>query len=156
MNKYYWRPAFTVQVGQASETPEDNWETVALINRMSNSVLDNGQPFEFTVTPMQNVPLGLLKSRDFTSVKLDPSQLAVYYASYKHLAKVALRNASRASSDTGFASRYVTGGLVALGGWAMFRLVRGICRKGGLDVDRADSYGLAGIIPQAPQLVAAR
>ncbi len=156
MNKYYWRPAFTVQVGQSGETPEDNWETVALINRMSNSTLDNGLPFEFTVTPMQNVPLGLLKSRDFTSIKLDPSQLAVYYASYKHLAKVALRNASRASSDTGFASRYVTGALLALGGWAMFRVVRGICRKGGLDVERADSHGLAGTGPRAPQLVAAK
>jgi radical SAM superfamily enzyme YgiQ (UPF0313 family) len=57
MNKYYWRPAFTVQVGQAAETPEDNWETVALINRMSNSEVDEGRPFEFTITPMQNVPV---------------------------------------------------------------------------------------------------
>jgi len=154
MNKYHWRPAFTVQVGQAGETPEDNWETVALINRLSESTLDGGRPFEFTVTPMQNVPLGLLKSRDFASVKLDPSQLAVYYASYRHLAKVALRDASRASNDSNFATRYVTGALVGLGGWAMFRVVRGICRRGGLDIEKASRYGLDGARLQAPMIPA--
>ena len=154
MNKCYWRPAFTVQVGQAGETPEDNWETVALINRMSNSYLDNGLPFEFTVTPMQNVPLGLLKSRDFTSVKLDTSQLAVYYASYKHLAKISLRNAARASSDQGLASRYVSGMMIGLGGWAMFRVVKGICRRGGLDLEKAAKHGLNEPTPQIPMMTA--
>jgi radical SAM superfamily enzyme YgiQ (UPF0313 family) len=157
MNTYYWRPAFTVQVGQADETAEDNWDTVALINQLSNSTLPNGLPFEFTVTPMQNVPLGLLKSRNFSSLKLDPSQLAVYYAAYKHLAKVAARNASKASSESGFASRYITGAMIGLGGWGMFRLVKSICRKGGLDIDKADRYGLAqGERHQAPSLVVAR
>ncbi len=154
MNKYYWRPAFTVQVGQSGETPDDNWETVALINRMSNSVLDNGLPFEFTVTPMQHVPLGLLKSRDFGTITLTPSQLAVYYASYKHLAKMSLRNAARASSDQSLTSRYVSGALVGLGGWAMFRVVRGVCRRGGLDMDKADHYGLDEAKPQAPMIPA--
>ena len=154
MNKCYWRPAFTVQVGQAGETPEDNWETVALINRMSNSYLDNGLPFEFTVTPMQNVPLGLLKSRDVTSVKLDTSQLAVYYASYKHLAKISLRNAARASSDQGLASRYVSGMMIGLGGWAMFRVVKGICRRGGLDLEKAAKHGLNEPTPQIPMMTA--
>ena len=152
MNRHYWRPAFTVQIGQAGETPEDNWETVALINRMSESSLENGTPFEFTVTPMQNVPLGLLKSSDFASEKLDPSQLAVYYASYKHLAKMALRDASRASNDSSFAARYVTGGMIALGGWAMFRLVKRTCRKGGLDLEKAARYGLDGTPLQAPMI----
>ena len=142
MNKCYWRPAFTVQVGQAGETPEDNWETVALINRMSNSTLDNGMPFEFTVTPMQNVPLGLLKSRNFGSVKLDPAQLAVYYASYKHLAKMSVRNAARASSDENLASRYASGVMIGFGGWAMLRLVKRVCMRGGLDLEKADRYGL--------------
>lgn len=154
MNRYYWRPAFTVQVGQADETPEDNWETVALINRMSNSTLDNGLPFEFTITPMQNVPLGLLKSRDFTSLKLDRAQLAVYYAAYKHLAKMSMRNATTASSEQGLATRYVSGALVGLGGWAMFRVVRGVCRRGGLDIEKADRYGLEEPKPQAPMIPA--
>jgi radical SAM superfamily enzyme YgiQ (UPF0313 family) len=148
MNKCYWRPAFTVQVGQVGETPEDNWDTVALINRMSNSTLDNGVPFEFTVTPMQSVPLGLLKSSDFASVKLDVSQLAVYYASYRHLAKVAIRNASHASSEQNFTARHVTGALIALGGWAMFHVVRGICKKGGLDLETAARHGLSGPTPR--------
>ena len=157
MNKCYWRPAFTVQVGQEDETPEDNWETVALVNRMSNSTLDNGLPFEFTIIPMQNVPLGLLKSRDFASVRLNPSQLAVYYACYKHLVKIAIRNASHASSDTSFASRYVTGALIALGAWATFRIVRTICRRGGLDLEKAARHGLSETGQRAPpSLVVAR
>jgi len=154
MNRYYWRPAFTVQVGQPGETPEDNWETVSLINRMSESTLDNGAPFEFTVIPMQNVPLGLLKNRDFKSLKLDQAQLAVYYASYRHLAKVALRDARRASSESNVATRYVTGGMIALGGWAMFRLVKSLCRKGGLDLEKAARYGLDGPSLQTPMIPA--
>jgi hypothetical protein len=81
MNRYCWRPAFTVQVGQIAETPEDNWETGGLINWLSNSRLDDGRPFEFTVTPTQNVPLGRIKSKSVSPTLLDPSQLAVYYAS---------------------------------------------------------------------------
>ncbi len=150
LNKYYWRPAFTVQVGQAGETPEDNWETVALINRMSNSILDDGRPFEFTVTPMQNVPLGLLKSRDFSSVKLERSQLAVYYASYRHLAKIARRDAASASSEQNPVTKYVTGGMMALGAWAMLRVVRNRCLRGGLDLDKVSKYGLNEVLAQAP------
>ena len=152
MNSYYWRHAFTVQVGQAGEAPEDNWETVALINRMSESFLDNGVPFEFTVTPMQNVPLGLLKSRDFTSLKLDQSQLAVYYAAYKHLAKMAVRDASRASNDSSIAARYVTGGMIALGGWAMFHMMKRICKRRGLDLEKASRHGLDATRLQVPMI----
>lgn len=156
MNTYYWRPAFTVQVGQADETPEDNWDTVALINRMSNSTLPNGSPFEFTITPMQHVPLGLLKSRNFSSLKLNTSQLAVYYVSYKHLAKVAARNAPKASSEAGVPSRYLTGAMIGVGGWAMFRLVKSVCKKGGLDLDKADRFGVSPSERlQAPSLMAA-
>ncbi len=154
MNKNYWRPAFTVQVGQAGETPEDNWETVALINRLSNSTTDNGRPFEFTVTPMQNVPLGHLKSRDFSSLKLDKSQLAVYYASYKHLLKIATRDATKASREENPITKYVTGGMMAIGAWAMFRLVKNRCRRNGLDLDKAATYGLERKPQQAPTLTA--
>ena len=152
MNKYYWRPAFTVQVGQAGETAEDNWETVALINRMSNSTLDDGRPFEFTVTPMQNVPLGLLKSRDFSSLKLDRSQLAVYYAAYRHLAKIARRDATSASSEQNPVTKYVAGGMMALGGWAMLRVVKNRCLRGGLDTDTVSRYGLERGPLQAPTI----
>ncbi len=150
MNENYWRPAFTVQVGQAGETSEDNWETVALINLMSNSTLSNGRPFEFTITPMQNVPLGLLKNKSFTSIKLNESQLAVYYASYKHLAKIAVRNATTASDEANAFTRIVTGGLIGLGGWAMFHVVSNICKKGGLDLDKATAYGVSRARLEAP------
>ncbi len=142
LNTYYWRPAFTVQVGQAGETPEDNWDTVALINRMSNSTTESGRPFEFTITPMQNVPLGLLKSRDFSSLKMDHSQLAVYYAAYRHLVKIAMRDATSASAEQNPFTKYVTGGMMALGAWGMFRVVKNRCIKRGLDLEKASRHGL--------------
>jgi radical SAM superfamily enzyme YgiQ (UPF0313 family) len=139
-NKYYWRPAFTVQVGQSEETPEDNWDTVALINRMSNSEVD-GRPFEFTVTPMQHVPLGVLKNKQFHKLKLDESQLAVYYASYRHLAKMASRDALKDAKGNPVV-RVVTAGLIGFGGWLMMKVVESICRKHGVDIDKVKRWGL--------------
>lgn len=139
-NRYYWRPAFTCQVGQREETKEDNWETVEMINRMSSSYVD-GRPFEFTITPMQNVPLGLIKSREFSSLKLDDSQLAVYYAAYRHLAKMAARDSASASSGK-LLGRAGTASLISFGGWAMLKGVERICKRRGLDIDKAKRYGL--------------
>ena len=156
MNKYYWRPAFTVQVGQESENDEDNWETVALINRMSNSEVD-GHPFEFTITPMQNVPLGLMKSKDFSNFTISQSQLAVYYASYRHLAKVASRDAfknGRNGRDRNLFSVLGTGMLVSLGGRAMLHTVARVCKKHGLDLEKAATYGIDRRLPQAPSIPA--
>jgi radical SAM superfamily enzyme YgiQ (UPF0313 family) len=152
MNKYYWRPAFTAQVGQPSETPEDNWETVALVNQMSNSEVD-GRPFEFTITPMQNVPLGLIKNRQFTSLVLDQSQLAVYYACYRHLAKLASRDAfnnGKNGRDRNPFSKFGTGALIGIGGKLMLRVVAGICKKKGVDLEYVARYGLNRKVPQAP------
>jgi len=141
-NRYYWRPAFTVQVGQREETEEDNWDTVEMINRLSNSYVD-GRPFEFTITPMQNVPLGLIKNRKFASLELSESQLAVYYAAYRHLAKMAARDSASASSGTLF-SRFGTASLISIGGWAMLKGVERICRRRGLDIEKAKRYGIEG------------
>jgi len=150
LNKYYWRPAFTVQVGQSAETPEDNWETVALVNRMSHSEVD-GRPLEFTATPMQNVPLGKIKSKSFESFALDESQLAVYYACYRHLYRVAARRAaSPRSNGTSSAAGIGTGALLAVGAWAMLQIVSMECRKGGLDLEKAARHGLDRRIAQAP------
>jgi len=140
-NRFYWRPAFTVQVGQEEEEPEDNWDTVALINRMSNSEVE-GRPFEFTVTPMQHVPLGVLKSQSFSSDMLDESQLAVYYASYRHLAKMAARDSVRDSRGNPFVRMGTAG--IRFGGWVMMKVVESICRKRGLDTDKVKRYGLTG------------
>jgi radical SAM superfamily enzyme YgiQ (UPF0313 family) len=153
MNTYYWRPAFTVQVGQMGETEEDNWETVALINWLSNSTLENGRPFEFSVTPMQNVPLGLIKSRAFSSNMLDESQLAVYYASYRHLAKVAARNSMRENTGYGM-SKYGAAALIAIGGRIMLEAVARLCRRRGLDVEKAARYGADRRRAQSPSMKA--
>ncbi len=141
-NKYYWRPAFTVQTGQRDETDEDNWETVSLINTMSNSVVD-GRPFEFTITPMQNVPLGKIKSRDISTEMMSASQIAVYYAAYRHLAKMATRNA-RKSSNGNLIIKTGMSGAINLGGWVMMKFVEGLAKKRKVDIEKVKRYGLEG------------
>ena len=140
LNKYFWRPAFTIQVGQADETREDNWDTVALINKLSNSEVE-GRPFEFTITPMQNVPLGMIKSRGKGINLLDESQLAVYYASYRHLAKMVSRN-TRLESKGNVIARTGIYSAISLGAWGMLKIVEGIARKKGVDIEKAKTYGL--------------
>jgi len=140
MNRAYWRPAFTVQVGQMDETPDDNWETVAMVNRLSEMEV-GGRPSEFTATPMQNVPLGTIKSRSFTHDALDESQLAVYYACYRHLAKMIGRD-SRVDSKGGFVKRATMSAVLNLGGYGLLHYVEGLCRKRGLDIERVKRYGL--------------
>ena len=137
--RYYWRPAFTLQVGQQNETDEDNWDSIAMINRLSNSSVD-GRPFEFTVTPLLNVPLGRIKSRSLNTEMLSTSMLAVYYASYRHLAKMATRDGFR-DSRGGFVSRLGTGGIISLGGRLMLRTVENIARKRGVDIDKVKRWG---------------
>ncbi|MGC8622377.1 MAG: B12-binding domain-containing radical SAM protein [Candidatus Micrarchaeia archaeon] len=140
MNINYWRPAFTVQIGQTSETEEDNWETVALINRLSNSRVGH-MPFEFTVTPLYNMPLGRIKSKSF-DVPLTQSMLAVYYASYRHLAKMASRDAYTAMYDKNLALKVSVGSLISVGGTLMLKFVERIARKYGVDIEKAKTYGV--------------
>jgi len=136
LNLYYWRPAFTVQVGQKYETPDDNWETVELINGLSNSCV-SGRPFEFSVTPVQNVPLGLLKNQQFSLLIPDESQMAIYYASYRHLAKVASRNLAVKNGRSSIL-QLGTAAVIAFGGWLTYEYMKRMCRKRGLDTDKVD------------------
>ena len=115
LNRNYWRPAFTVQIGQEEETPEDNWMTVGLINDMSDANL------EFTVTPLVNVPLGVLKSRgEFHPVydQLDEAQASVIYACFLHLRKMVFRDVTSLTSGnpvTRFAmTQIMTGGMAII------------------------------------------
>lgn len=139
-NANYWRPAFTVQIGQTSETEEDNWETVALINRLSNSRIDH-TPFEFTVTPLYNMPLGRIKSKSF-DVPLTQSMLAVYYASYRHLAKMAIRDSYKVMHNKNLALKVSVGSLISFGGSAMLWFVERIAKKYGVDIEKAKTYGV--------------
>ncbi|MEM0149453.1 MAG: radical SAM protein, partial [Candidatus Micrarchaeaceae archaeon] len=141
MNKYYWRPAFTVQVGQDGETDEDNWDTVALINKISNSSI-NGRPFEFTVTPLYNMPMGRIKAKKINfSDTLSKSALAVYYASYRHLAKMASRDARKESKGS-LVSKVGTSSLITFGGYLMLKVVERIASKAGVDIEKAKTYGI--------------
>jgi radical SAM superfamily enzyme YgiQ (UPF0313 family) len=141
MNRAYWRPAFTVQVGQMDETPEDNWETVAMVNRLSEMEFTGGRPLEFTATPMQNVALGLIKSKSYGAHMLDESQLAVYYACYRHLTKMIRRDGVRDSKGNA-ARRAAMSTVLNLGGWGLLHYIEGICRKRNLDLERVKRYGL--------------
>ncbi len=136
----YWRPAFTLQVGQSGETDEDNWDTVAMVNRLSNSYVD-GRPFEFTATPLLNVPLGRIKSMELNTGMLSESMLAVYYASYRHLAKMAKRNAMKEANGN-IITRFGVGSVISYGGSLMLRAVEKIARKNGVDIDKVKRYGL--------------
>lgn len=88
-------------------------------------------------SPVQNVPPGLLKSKEYSRLSLDSSQLAVCYAAYGHPAKEATRN---------LAGRYNwkrllglgAAGPIALGGWITQEYVGYTCRKRGLDTQRVD------------------
>ncbi len=139
MTKYYWRPAFTVQCGQRDETPEDNWDTIALINNMSESEVD-GRPFEFSVTPMQNVPLGLIKSAGFSAQMLDQAQLGVYYASYRHLYKMARRGARNESKGNPIV-RLGTTGTITFGGWLTMKFIERLARHKGVDIEKVKRHG---------------
>jgi radical SAM superfamily enzyme YgiQ (UPF0313 family) len=145
MNRYYWRPAFTVQVGQVDETPDDNWETVALVNGLSAMSVD-GRPSEFTVIPMQNVPLGLIKSKKFSSMILDESQLAVYYACYRHLMKITLRDSIKESKGN-IVKRAMMSSILGIGSFGLLQIIEIICKKRGLDVEKIKRYGLSQPIP---------
>ncbi len=136
----YWRPAFTIQVGQEGETVEDEWDTIAMINRLSNSFAA-GRPFEFTVTPLVNVPLGRIKSRNLNKELLNVDQLAVYYASYRHLAKMASRDGFRDSTGNIFA-RLGTGSIISGGGYLMMKFVERLAAKNGVDIDKVKRWGL--------------
>ena len=136
----YWRPAFTIQVGQEGESVEDMWDTVAMVNRLSNSFAGD-RPFEFTVTPLVNVPLGRIKSRSLSKDLLTADQLAVYYASYRHLAKMASRDGFRDSHGNIFA-RLGTGAIISGGGYLMMKFVESVARKKGVDIDKVKKWGL--------------
>ncbi|MCL5791085.1 MAG: radical SAM protein, partial [Candidatus Thermoplasmatota archaeon] len=137
----YWRPAFTLQVGQQEETPEDNWQTIEMINRLSNSFVD-GRPFEFTATPLVNVPLGRIKSRSLNKNMLTPDMMAVYYASYRHLAKMSARDGFRDTRGN-FLARVGTGSVISGGGYLMMKFIEKRARKMGVDIEKVKHYGIA-------------
>ncbi len=139
--KYYWRSAFTLQVGQPDENDEDNWDTVAMVNRLSNSKLEDGRDFEFTVTPLQNIPMGRITSRKFSLDLLTESQLAVYYSSYRHLAKMASRR-SYGEGEGNFFVRVGSGSVISFGGYLMMKVVENIARKKGVNISKVKNYGL--------------
>lgn len=136
--KYYWRPAFTIQVGQEGETSEDYWDTISMINLLSNSYAE-GRPFEFTITPLLNVPLGRIKSNALNTNMITTEQMAVYYAAYRHLAKMAIRDGF-SDSEGGFLTRVGTGSLISGGGYLMMKWIERMAVKKGVDIEKVKRY----------------
>ncbi len=138
LNKNHWRPAFTVQIGQEEETPEDNWMTVGLVNDMSDANL------EFTVTPLVNVPLGLLKSRGgFYPVynQLDEAQASVIYACFRHLRKMVFRNVASVASGNPMIRFVMT--YVMIGGMtAILAALEHMFKMKGFSMERAKKHTL--------------
>ncbi len=137
----FWRPAFTFQVGQNGETEDDNWQTVEMINRLSNSYAANRRPFEFTATPLVNVPLGRIKSRSLNTNMLSKDMMAVYYASYRHLAKMSRRDGFRDSSGN-IIARLGTGTIISGGGYLMMKFIEKRAAKMGVDIEKVKRYGI--------------
>jgi radical SAM superfamily enzyme YgiQ (UPF0313 family) len=138
LNKNKWRPAFTVQIGQEEETPEDNWMTVGLINDMSNANL------EFTVTPLVNVPLGLLKARGgFYPVydQLDEAQASVIYACFRHLKKIVFRNVAPSTRGSPMA-RFLMTQIMTGGAIAMIAALEHMFKLKGFSMDKAKKHSL--------------
>lgn len=138
LNKNYWRPAFTVQIGQEEETPDDNWMTVGLINDLSNANL------EFTVTPLVNVPLGLLKSRGgFYPVydQLDEAQASVIYACFLHLRKMVFRNVASVARGNPV-TRFVLTHVMTAGITALLAALEHLFKVRGFNPDRAKKQTL--------------
>jgi len=138
LNENYWRPAFTVQIGQEGETAEDNWATVGLINDLSDA------DFEFTVTPVVNVPLGLLKTRgSFYPVldMLDEAQASVIYACFRHMQREANKHITSTSRFSPFVralmAQVAMGGFTGIMEWLEYRF-----RRKGFEMDRARRYTL--------------
>ncbi|MFQ5998156.1 MAG: B12-binding domain-containing radical SAM protein [Candidatus Bathyarchaeia archaeon] len=137
-DKHHWEPAFTVQIGQSGETPDDNWMTVGMINDLSNHGLN------FTVTPMINVPLGLLKTKGgFLNMyeKLDESQAAVIYSCFRHLAKMARRDAYPLSRGN-FLSRIVMTSMLVGGSYLVQQGIRRALKRTGLDTYKTKNHTL--------------
>lgn len=139
LNKHYWRPAFTVQIGQEEETPEDNWTTVGLINDLSSANL------EFTVTPLVNVPLGLLKTKGgFYPVydRLDEAQASVIYACFRHMQKILFRNVGSTTRGYNPITRFLTVHIMTLGMTAILRALEHMFNLKGFNMDKAKTYSL--------------
>ncbi len=111
-----------------------------MINRLSNS-FSGDRPFEFTITPLINVPLGRIKSKTLNRDMLTTDMMAVFYASYRHLAKMATRDGFRDTTGN-FIARLGTGSVISFGGYMMMKFIEKRARKMGVDIDRVKNYGL--------------
>lgn len=138
LNKNYWFPDFTVQIGQQDETPVDNLVTVGLVNDLSKAGLD------FTVTPLVSVPLGLLRTRGgFYPVyeRLDESQASVIYTCFRHLRKMIDRHAGSVVQGDPI-TRFTLNQVVRMGATFTMKALEHMSKKKGFRLDKAQRQSL--------------
>jgi hypothetical protein len=74
---------------------------------------------------------------------LTVDQLAVYYASYRHLAKMAARDGFR-NTNGNFFARAGTGSLISGGGLLMMKWIERVALKAGVDIEKVKRYSVDG------------
>ena len=67
--------------------------------------------------------------------------MAVYYASYRHLAKMATRDGFR-DTHGNFFTRAGTGSIISFGGLLMLKWIERMARKMGVDIEKVKNYDL--------------
>ena len=72
---------------------------------------------------------------------LSKDQLAVYYASYRHLAKMAIRNADK-DSKGGMLTKLGLSSIISWGGKLLLRLIESKARHAGLDIEKLKVWGV--------------
>lgn len=85
-NSNFWFPAYTLIIGLPGETEEDAWDTLRLIDRMERELPEKvGGRAHFTITPMNFVPVGVLKGEEFFDVtRMTEAQFCVIYRAWRH------------------------------------------------------------------------
>ncbi|MEM3884376.1 MAG: radical SAM protein [Nitrososphaerota archaeon] len=86
-NMNYWFPGFTLLIGLPTETDDDAWDTVRLLDAMENILPEKiGERAHFTATPLFFVPMGALRGEDFFDAsKLTEAQMCVIYRAWRHI-----------------------------------------------------------------------
>jgi radical SAM superfamily enzyme YgiQ (UPF0313 family) len=88
-NENYWFPAYTLIMGLPSETSEDVWDTVRLLDLLERKLPGIvGGKAHFMAVPLSFVPAGVLRDKTchYDKKKLDEAKICLLYRSWRHTA----------------------------------------------------------------------
>ena len=131
-------PMRVTLITEAVEAPR-NWTTVGLVNDLSAANL------EFIVTPLVNVPLGLLKTKGGFYPgynRLDEAQASVIYACFRRMQKILLRNVDSTTRHYSAITRFLTVHIKTLGMTAILGALEHMFNLKGFKMDKAKTCSL--------------